>query len=180
MRNNDQTSCITEQKFFEHMQCHQVQVIRWLIENEEVGAFDQYAEEMETSFLATTQCMRSGMLLRGREQKTLEQFGCRDSCFANRDVFGLIFDNIQDRFVAVEENIFLLIMTDDERISFFDLATIGTLRSQEQFDKGRFAYAILTDDTDTFSRFEIVRECIENYFVAKFFAEGVNLKNFIT
>lgn len=138
------------------MQCHQIKIIRWLIENEEIGTFDQHAEEVETSFLTTTQGIRSRVLLRGREQKTLEQFGCRDGCFANCDVLGLISDDIQDRFVAVEENIFLLIMTDDERLSFFDLATIGTLRSQEQFDKGRFAYAIFADDTDTFTRFEIV------------------------
>ncbi len=74
---NDATRKIL-QVFLQYLQCHDIQVVRRLIENEEVGILHQYRTEIEFATLSTTEFINIIILLFWCEEEILQQLGGRE------------------------------------------------------------------------------------------------------
>ena len=180
MGDDDETAGILEEKLLEDVECHQIEIVGGFVEDQEVRTRDQYGEQMETSFFSPTEEICSRMLLGRGKQKTFEEFGSGELVCSDSKLIRIGLHDIEDGFVGMEGDICLLVMTDDERITFFYLATIDRLRAEEQFDERRFTHAVFPDDTDAFTRFEIIRKLHEDDLISKFFAEIVDLDDLVS
>ena len=66
------------QEIFEHVECVDVKVIRWLIQNQEIGTCHEQLQQLQSFLLSPTELLHKRVLLVWRKKKIIKEFGSRN------------------------------------------------------------------------------------------------------
>src|ERR1700744_598641 len=114
---------------------------------------------MQPAFLPAAQFRNIGILLFGREQKEIEELGRTErTARSQRKMFGNILYEFDDPHIFLDHQPLLGVIAENDGLADIYFSAICLLEPLQDIDKGRFAYAIATDDADAFAAFEGIVE----------------------
>ena len=163
VRDDQKTPLEGREIILQHVQRHDVQIVRRLVEDQEVGVAHEYGQQIEPPPLAAAQDLDMLGMGLGREEKTVEHRHGRHGMAVGRSCcLGYLLHHVEDRLPRAERHALLAVVSYAEGFAAFDCSRVGCDGSREEVEEGTLAHAVLADDTDTLVTRELVREVVEH------------------
>ena len=151
------------QIFLQHLQRLDVEVVRGLVEHQEVGALHQNGAQVELAFFTAAQLVDIVVLLLGREHEVLQELrGTQVATTTQIHILGNVAHHVNHLLVFAELQAFLREIAKLHRLSDVELSAIRLLQSQQQFDERRFARSVASHDTHLLESGEVVIKVLQD------------------
>ena len=152
MRHDDERPLVFQQILLQHIQRHDIQIVRRLVQDEQVGVFHQDGQQVEPPFFAAGKLPDPRIQHIVRKQELSQQAG--------------IVHRLQYGLILIEPHPFLAVVADLEGFSAVDdtgqLARVVRIHpTGEQVEEGGLARPVPTDDAHLFVALEIVGEPVQ-------------------
>ena len=144
---NDDAALETTQVFLQDIQRNDIEVVRRLVEHEEVRVAHQDGAEVEPPLFPAAQLIDIVVLLVGREEEIGQELGDRHPpTVAEVDIFRDALDDVDDLHLLVELQPFLAIIPEAHSLADIESSAVGRHFSHQHFNKGRFPRPVVADD----------------------------------
>ena len=178
VRDDDDATSEVLQVLFQDLQRCDVEIVRGLVEDEEIGALHEYSTEVKPALLAPRKLVDVVLLLLGREHEMLEELHGRELPSASQiDVFSSFADCIYHLHLLVELHSVLTIVAETDSLTHDKTATIGLHQSEQHLHESALACAVIADDAELFVTREVVVEVLEQDEVSVSLAHILGLEN---
>jgi outer membrane receptor protein involved in Fe transport len=151
-----------QQQPLEHVERHQVEVVRRLVEHQHVGALEEEAREEQPVALSAGQALHLHALHRHREEQVVEVLGQAHLLLAERHPV-VVPRGLEDRLVLVERGAELVIVHHLRLRAAAHRAGVGRQFSQQRADERRLARAILPQQRQPLTGLQNDADVIENF-----------------
>ena len=159
MRHDDQATLERFQIIFQHVQRHDVEIVRRLVENQEVGVAHEDGQQVKSPAFAPAKFCHEGILQLVREKKIFKKLRCRHHPSVTEvDFLGNVFHDVDRAIVFLETDPVLFVITVNHGFSNFDGSAVRLDLAGNDIQEGRFSDPVFPDDTDLFSPYEFVGE----------------------
>ena len=126
-----------------------VEIVGRFVEQQNIRLCHQDSQKIKPAPFAARQIADERILRRRREQEFFEHLRSRDLIsVGGRNVFGDLFDVINDALFFVQSAAFLIVIADVNGLPDLDLARIGFDSFGDNFQKRRFARTVFADNAD--------------------------------
>src|SRR5699024_1785472 len=167
VRNEDKTALEVQQELFQLIECKQVEVVRRLVQNQEIWILDKYHHQAESLLFTAAELFDGGILHFGTKHEVFQKLRGRNLFPARQlDNFSDGFNPRDRALVVVKNKPYLPLMSDHDGFPGPYLAGVDGLFTRQQFQKGAFPGAIFPDDADPFSPLKIVIKAVEDRLLA--------------
>ena len=140
-----------------------IEVVRRLIEDEDIRLGHEDAEQIEATLLAAAQLLDLHILHGRWEQEAVEHVARTDETVHGVHVLADGGHRIDDALISIERLVLLTEITDAHGLSDVDLTTVWCFPAGDHLDEGRLARAVRPDDADAVVAQEIIVEVIEQH-----------------
>ena len=162
VRDDDDAASEVLQVLLQNLQRSDVEIVRGLVEDEEIGALHEYSTEVEPALLAPRKLVDVVLLLLGREHEMLEELHGRELPSASPiDVFSGFADCIYHLHLLVELHSVLTIVAETDSLTHDKTATIGLHQSEQHLHESALSCAVIADDAELFVTREVIVEVLE-------------------
>ena len=156
------------QVFFEHLQRHDIQIVRRLVQHQEVRIAHQYRAQVEPAPFPAAELPHEVVLRLRREKKMLQELRRAEApSVPELDLLGDLTDDIDHFRVLVEREPLLRIIAEADRLADVDRSRVGRLQPQQHPDESRLARAVVADDAHFLVASETVVQSVEDDPVAE-------------
>ena len=167
--------------FLEDLKGHDVEVVRRLVEYEEIGVLHQHRTEVELAPLTTRELIHIVMLLFGREEEILQELRGGEMLAATHiDIFSDVADDIDDFLLFIKLQSLLREIAEAHGIADVETAFVGWHLSQEQLEEGGLACAVVAHDAHLLEPREIIVEVLEDDQIVEAFRHILALEDLRT
>ena len=132
----------------EHLERRDVQVVRRLVEDQQVGRLAHQARDEDAGLLAAREAADGQLELLGPEQEALGPRGDVDAAALEDDGVALRRERAPERLVGVEARAVLVEADEPQSFGPLDLAGVGREGAGEQVEQRRLAAAVRADEAD--------------------------------
>ena len=175
---HDDTSLEVLQILFQHLQRHDIQVVRRLVEYQEVRIPHQYRTQVQPSPFSSAQLIYVAVLGFRSKQKMLQELRSRQAlAIAKFDNLRNVRNHVDDLHLLVKLQSLLRIISEPDRLTDIQGTLIRFLQSHQNLDERRFTRSVVSHDTHLFVAREDVREILQNLQVAKTLVQMVRFEN---
>src|SRR2546423_7064091 len=155
MTHHDDAAAESDERFLEQAQRAEIEIVRRLVEHQNVAAALQDFSEQHPAPFAAAELRDLGVDALFAEKKSPQISAQRDALLAERDVFSAAPDFFPNRFLIVEEESILIDVIDlGPRADLHGAAGRGQFL-QNDFEERGFAESVAADYTEAFSGHEI-------------------------
>src|SRR5690606_32436986 len=160
---HDQAARKIQQKPFQDVQGHDIQVVGRFVQDQEIGILDQHGTEVEAFSFPPTEFFHKVVLFFPIEQKAFQQLlGGNLLPFFQGDIIPEFPDDIDDLLSFLDGNALLGVVAKLYGVPHNDLSAVHGLPLGDQVQEGRFARAVLSNDAHAFPFSKGVIEFVEN------------------
>ena len=174
---HDDTTREVLQVLLEDLECHDVEVIGWLIEHQEVGVTHEHGAEVELTTLTTAELIDIVMLLFGGEQEILQELRGSHPTTTHVNVVSNIGDNVNHLLLFIEMQSFLREISEAYGIANDDMSLVRLYLTQQHLDECRFTCAVIAHDTHLLEAGEVIVEVLEQHELIKAFRDVLTLED---
>ena len=172
VRNHDHTPLERLQVLFQYAERHDVQVVRRLVEDQEIGTLHQNRTKIQAFAFAAAEPCDIAVLHLGREEEILQKLrGAHPASVAQVNFVGDIGHDVDNLLSLVEVQPLLAVIAEADAFAHLDRAAVGPFDAGEQLQEGRFAAAVVPDDAQLVVPGEVVVETIEDHQIPETLAE---------
>ena len=178
---DQQTTFEAFQILFQYIQRDDIQIIGWLVQDQEIRIAHQYGKQIQSSSFPSAQLFDQGILLFVGEHEIFQELRSgHNSPVAQIDAFGNVFYDIDHpvRFIESDTGLFVVAVNHgfaDRNRSAVRLQILGN-----NIQERRFAHSVFPDNTDFFSPDEFIREIAEYTMPVEAFRYMVEFQDFFT
>ena len=174
---DDNTPLEALQILFEHLQGNDVQIVRRLVEHQEVRIAHQHRTEVKPPAFSAAQFIDVTMLSFGSKEEVLQKLRSgKPLAVAQFDDFGNVADYIDHLHLFVKLKSVLRIVTEANCLTNIQCATVWFHQSHQYLDKGRFSGTVVTDNTHLLVTGKDIREIIQYFQITKRLTQVVGLE----
>ena len=158
------------QIFLQYLERHDVQVVRRLVEHQEVGVLHQHRTQIELPALTTTQLIHIVMLLFGREEEILQKLRGREVlATAHVDILRDILHHVDHLLLLVKLQALLREVAKPHRVANVEATTVRWHHTQQHLDKRRLTRTVVAHDTHLLKSREVIVKILQDNSVFKSF-----------
>ena len=177
---DDEASTEVLQIILEYLQRHDVEVIRRLVEDEEVGRFHQHCAEIKPASLTTTQFIDVAVLFFWRKKEMLQKLtGRQFLSVAHIHILCNVSDGINHLLVIPEGHPLLGVVAETDGLANRDTTTVMGFYAKQHLHKRRFACTVIAYDAELLVTCKIIVEILEDDVLSKGLAHVLRFKDFV-
>ncbi len=166
MAHHDDAAGEILQVFLQDLQCLNIEVVRRLIEHEEVRILHQHRAEIELTALSPTELINIVLLLLGCEHEIVEKLrGSHLPSTTQVDIIGDICNDVDDFLILIKLQSVLREIAELHSLSDIELATVGWHDTEKHLNERRLSRTVVSHDAHLLETREVVIEVIEDNFI---------------
>src|SRR5256714_15149909 len=170
MTHHDDAAAESDERFLEQAQRAEIEIVRRLVEHQNVAAALQDFSEQHPAPFAAAELRNLGVDALFAEKKSPQISAQRDALLAERDAFSTTSDFFPNRFLIVEEQPILVDVIDLGPRADLHCTARGGQFLQNDFEERRLAESVAADNTEAFTGHEIEIHVLEERAAAQLHA----------
>ena len=172
VRHYDHTPLECAQILLQNAERHDVQIVRRLVQNQEIGVAHQHRAEIQPPPFAAAEPRHEAVLRFGREEEVLQELRrAHAPSVAQVDLFGDFGHHVDHPLPLVELQPLLAVIAEADRLADLDRPAVRAFDPRQQFEERRFPAAVVAHDPQFLVAGEVVVEFVEEHQLAEPFAD---------
>ena len=162
MADDDDAALEVLQVLLQNLQRSDVEVVRGLVEDKEVGTLHEHGTEVEPALLASRKLVDVVLLLLGREHEVLQELHGGELPAASKvNIFRGLANCIYHFHLLVELHPVLTVIAETHGLAYDETSAIGLHQSEQHLDESALACAVIAHDAELLIAREVIIEVLE-------------------
>ena len=145
MRNNKQAAGKILQVILQHIQCHNIQIVRWFVQNKKIWVPHEDRKQVKPALFSPAQTFHL-YVMHGWREKEIIQEGIHRNLFpvGKGHHLGNIVYNIKNRILRIKTHSFLPVVTKTYGFPLLNFAADGSQLSDDKIQERTLSHPVLT------------------------------------